>query len=279
MIPSTLERFLVQASSQYDENSPESFWCCEDAFRELLRAPLIAELFNDQLECLLAQADYFGNWGHQQLNVAESGELIFSVSMLQEPTRYVHTAPFLALYSPVGRAALNYVRYPLPPAYRNELFDPELRLAPGEAMVCEPGQVLRIDARGYAYDLQPCAGLALVRLATRPFQTLTWLFDKQTLKARQANDAELGATRLRLTAQLLGRLAQPSSLEPLSQLTRHPHHAVRWAAIQGLGRIDATVALRHLEAALQDPHPHVRQAAATTLERTRASAPLPPGRS
>ena len=64
---------------------------------------------------------------------------------------------------------------------------------------------------------------------------------------------------------VFGKFAHQSSLEPLKLLTGHPHHAVRWAAIQNLGRLSRAEALAALEAASHDPHPHIQRAARKTL--------------
>ena len=67
-------------------------------------------------------------------------------------------------------------------------------------------------------------------------------------------------------APMLRGLANQSSLEPLEQLSSHPHHAVRWAAIQNIGRLSRRAAMPKLEQAVNDPHPHVRRAATNMLQ-------------
>ncbi|MGH6629313.1 MAG: HEAT repeat domain-containing protein, partial [Burkholderiales bacterium] len=125
----------------------------------------------------------------------------------------------------------------------------------------------------YAYDFQVPQPIPVLRFASASLRPMEWLFSKNTLQAWQANDADLSSTQLRVAAYVLGKLAHHSSVGPLRQLASHPHHAVRWAAIQNLGRLSRSEALLKIREAVNDPHPHVRRAAQKTLDQLERKTP------
>jgi len=250
---------------EFDRDEPETFWRCEDAFRTLLASGFAANVLRQELQTIANDPARIGDWQPNQLMVLRGRSYALSVALFESQRRYIHTTPFYAMYAPLGAQALHYDRYRLPANYRNEVFDPSLRLEPAGSGVTRAGEILQLWSREYAYDFHVEQPVLVAKLTTAPFHTLEWLFSKDSLRAWQANDSELPSTQLRVAAYILGRLAHQSSLEPLLTMTTHPHHAVRWAAIQAIGRLSRTEALAQLERAQNDPHPHIRRAAAKTL--------------
>lgn len=244
----------------------ETFWRCEDAFRRLLDSGFAAEMFRHELRAIVDDATYIGDWQRSQLMVQRGSGFALSLALFETPRRYIHTTPYYGMYAPLGAQGLHYDRYRLPANYRNDVFDPSLRLEPAGSGVTRPGAILQLLSAEYAYDFRVEQPTLVAKFTSAPFHTLEWLFSKDSLRPWQANDSELSSTQLRVAAYILGKLAHQSSLEPLLAMTRHPHHAVRWAAIQAVGRLSRTEALTQLQRAQADPHPHLRRAAAKTLK-------------
>ena len=268
-----LARFVEQADRGFRRDALESFWDLEEEFRRFVASGCLGELLNRELRKLTANPSYMGDWRPNQLVLHRGRGFALSIGLFDQGRQYIHTTPFFGLYAPVGTDRLDYDLYRLPADYRNDVFDAALRLEPAGSGTCGPGEILRLQADRYAYDFKIERPVTVVKFTTAAFQNLEWLFDKDQLQARQANDSELNWTQLRVAAYILGRLAQPTSLEPLELLSTHPHHAVRWAAIQNLGRLSRGAALDKLESALDDVHPHVRHAAARTLSQVRQKTP------
>ncbi len=267
-----LSAFTAAVERKFDPREPATFWQCEQAFRELVRTSFVAELLNDELRMQSTDAAFLPDCRFNQLTLWRGNNCSLAVSLLDRPRRYIHTLPFFAMYAPWGGQELRFERYRLPPAYRNEVFDPALRIERAGSGTVASGEVLCLQSDRFAHDFLVEKPQLLVKFSSGTLQTLEWLFNKDSLHAWQANDSELSATQMRVAAYVMGRLAHQFSLEPLTLLTTHPHHAVRWAAIQNLGRLSRTVAVAKLESAKDDPHPHVRQAAAKTLQQIKSKA-------
>jgi hypothetical protein len=257
--------FAESVARLFDPRRPESFWDCQAAFGTLLQTGFLADRINDELRAQIADPTYLPECRYNQLTLWRGNACSLALSLLERPRRYIHSLPSYAMYSPVGTEPLRHELFRLPPGYRNEVFDPSLRIERAGGDNTAPGEVLCLHTDRFVYDFPIEQPLLIVKFTGGVLQTLEWLFNKSTLHAWQANDSELSATQMRVAAYVMGRLAHQFSLEPLSLLATHPHHAVRWAAIQNLGRLSRTAALAKLELAKDDPHPHVRQAAAKTL--------------
>ncbi|MBL6749886.1 MAG: HEAT repeat domain-containing protein [Nevskia sp.] len=265
--------FAAEVERLFDPRRPETFWDCKPAFSALVQTGFVAELFNDELRAQIADPTHLPDCRFNQLTLRNGNGYSLSVTLLERPRRYIHTLPAYAMYAPIGGDELRYEQYRLPANYRNEIFDPSLRIERDGAATVVPGDVLCLRSDRYVYDFLIDQPLLVVKFTSGVLQTLEWLFNKDSLHAWQANDSELSATQMRVAAYVMGRLAHQYSLEPLSMLTGHPHHAVRWAAIQNLGRLSRTAAMAKLELAKDDPHPHVRNAAARTLQQIRQKSP------
>lgn len=269
---SDIQRFIDLVDRRFERERLDSFWDLESAFADIVRTAFSTGAINAELSQLTANPSYMGDWRPNQLLIHRGRGFALSIWLFEKSRQYVHTMPFYGMYAPLGAQPLSYSIYELPPDYHNEIFDPRVRISSLGSGVVRRGEVLKLHSDRYAYDFQIDTPVPVVKLTTAPFQSMEWLFNKATGHAWQANDSELTATQLRVAAYILGKLADPSSIEPLSQLTTHAHHAVRWAAVQGLGRISRSAAVDKLQQALNDPHPHLRRAAARTLDQLKPQA-------
>jgi hypothetical protein len=266
-----LARFAEQVDRRIGINPPQSFWALQDEFRRLLRSGMPHAALNEQLRRLVTQPSHMGDWRPNQAMLHRGRGYAVSVWRFDRPRRYIHTTPFHGMYAPLGSESLHYDLYRLPPGYRNDLYDPSLRLEPAGSGITAPGGILLLQPDEYVYDFRIERPLPVLKFTTAAFDTLEWLFERDTLAPFQANDSELISTQLRVTAYVLGKLGDPSSTAPLDLLATHPHHAARWAGIQNLARLDRGAARRRLEQALDDPHPHLRNAAARALHQANAA--------
>lgn len=265
-----LAAFLDEVEQRFRIEAPESFWSLEEAFRRLVESAAPGAIFNRELRRLLGDPAYMGDWRTNQLMLNRGRGHALSIWMFEQPRRYIHSTPFFGMYAPLGAESLHYDIYRLPPGYRNAQFDPQLRLEPAGSGFTAPGGILLLQSDQYVYDFRVERPVAVAKFTTASYHTLEWLFERDTLRAWQANDSELISTQLRVSAYILGRLADASSVEVLQSLGSHGHHAVRWAAVQNIGRLDCAAALEQLRRSLDDPHPHVRRAAAGSLRRIQA---------
>lgn len=265
MAEDPLSRFVSTVQPLIERSTPERFWETQAAFGALINSDYLQGAFNAELQQLLADPCHFSDWRPNEWILHRGRNFSLAISVFDSPRRYVHALPFYALYAPLAGESLAYDRYRMPSAYNNPVFDPSLKLEAAGNGVIAPGEMLALQTREYAYDFLLPRPVVVVKLSTAPMLPLEWLFHKDSLQAWQANDADLSSTQLRVAADVLGKFAHQSSLEPLKLLTTHPHHAVRWTAIQNLGRLNRSEALAKLEVACNDPHPHIQRAARKTL--------------
>lgn len=268
MAEDPLSRFVAAAQPCIQRSAPEAFWQTEAAFKEFLGSGYLQTALNAELQKLLADPCYFSDWRPNEWVLHRGRGFALAVSVFDQPRRYLHALPFYALYAPLGDQPFSYERYRLPAAYNNPVFTPGLAVEPAGSGTLQKGEVLALHTRQYVYDFQLPTPVLVLKLSTAPILPLEWLFQKDTLRSWQGNDADLTSTQLRVAADVLGKFAHQSSLETLKLLSSHPHHAVRWTAIQNLGRINRAEALIHLESACRDPHPHIRRAALKALGRS-----------
>ena len=260
-----LDQFTALVQPCIRREAPEAFWDAAPAFSALVASGHVTKACREALEQLITDPCHFEDWRPSEWVLCRGPGHALALSVFDTPRRYVHALPFYAFYAPVGSEPLAYTRYRLPAAYRNPVFEPGLKLAvDGEGLV-NPGEVLALRTREFAYDFHLPRPVMVLKLSTAPMLPLEWLFQKDTLQSWQANDADLTSTQLRVAADVLGKFAHQSSLGALKLLTRHGHHAVRWTAIQNLGRINRSEAMAALQAAVDDPHPHIQRAVRKTL--------------
>ncbi|HUR41515.1 MAG TPA: HEAT repeat domain-containing protein [Verrucomicrobiae bacterium] len=259
-------RELVEdIQSRYSALEAATFWDCESLFKKFLAEGSPIRWLNGQLAGLLEFEVKQNEISEKQALMHQGDGWAISVATLEPARRFIHALPYYAFYSPLAEE-LVVDRYRLPNGFRSDVFDPSVRIAHLDTLNIAKGDVLKLETNQYAYDFRLTKSLPILRFASRCVRPLEWLFSRSTLQAWQANDAELRLTQLRVAAHALGKIAHQSSIDPLKRLSAHPHHAVRWAAIQNLGRLSRSAALAKIKEAVNDPHPHVKRAAQKTLE-------------
>jgi hypothetical protein len=257
--------FVARVRDTYKPAAPETFWECEGLFAELVAEPFLPQVLNAELAQVSDHPRQVTNWIGSELVLHRGAGFSLSVSILDVPRRYIHSLPYHAMYAAVGGTGLRCNLYGLPSSYRNEIFDPSLKLIAAGSRTAGPRELLCLPGGRHAYDFaieQPTPVLKFLTAAVYP---LEWLFTRSGLQAWQANDADLSFTQLRVAADVVGAFAHQTSVEPLRKLTQHKHHAVRWTAIQNLARLSRSEAIASLREAVNDEHPHVQRAAQKTL--------------
>jgi hypothetical protein len=261
----SLQQFVAEIDRNFDRQQIESIWDCRGEFSKLLHFNVATKALNDELLRLKADAAYVGDWRPNHLILHRGEGFILSVAYFERPHRYIHSSPFYGFYAPLHGETLVYEKFLLPEQYRNEVFDPSIRITSAGTHTVSANEVLELRTDRTIYDIKVPRPQLVLKLTTAAYHTLEWLFTRDTLSAWQANDADLRSTQLRVSAYLLGRLGDESSVDSLRWLAGHPNHSVRWAAIQALGRLSRSEGLVQLERAATDTHPHIRRAAQKAL--------------
>jgi HEAT repeat protein len=225
-----------------------------------------------QLNGILAELDrnpahQSREWDFKQIVLAEDGSYALLCSIFDEPLEHIYCSSFRALVGVLGPASLPWDRYELPG-------EPETwsREAPRELILAETGltrplEHVSIDGRTEAYDFRVSAPTILVRLFRNGSEPLHHIYDRQSLRPWLVQAGDTASTQIVCLANALEELGDASSVAVLEQASHHPHHFVRWSAIQAISALHEESAMRCLRAALTDSHADIRDAARRTLAR------------
>lgn len=259
-----VQAFAGEVEKLFDRRRIDTFWDLEGPFRQLVDGGLATRLVNSELTWMLAGDQNAGDWLTRQIVALRAPAFALALMELERPAQ-IQTTPWLAIYSPIGRS-LEVDVYTPSPGYSNDAFDPSISLKFERTETIPAGGLFRLQADRHVYDYKLDAPLPALKISTSSFQAFQWTFDRASLRALRTTDSETLWPQLSMGAELLGDLADPSSVPALQKLASYPHHGVRWTAIQALHRVDAGAGRDLIQrAAAKDVHPRVRQAAAARL--------------
>lgn len=265
-----LARFQALVDDRFDPALPQTLMELTDGFTVLVRSGALQRVVAAQLEMMVSSPEQMGNWSPNLLRIIDTPALRLLVQRTTEPQRFIHSTTRRQMLAPLDGRALQFDVYELPAGVRLDVFDPSVKLTRTGTGTTEAGEILPIEPGRAVVDFKSVGTVA--RLETPATEPIDWLFSRETGQAVQGSDAGIITSQLRMAANLLGRLARPTSVVALENLCVHAHHSVRWSAVRNLAMLDGGAARRQLEMMVDDPHPHVRNAARATMERqTRAS--------
>jgi hypothetical protein len=257
------------------------FWQIRGHFSDLLQGDLLTTWIERALADACGLRPNVPPGDATQVVVCDHPSFRIALQRAVGTRRYLRTGARRGFLSIAHGGNVECTRYRLPPDFNAAVFDPTTALVEDRALEVREREVFDLQTDRYVYDFHFTGPVVLLTLLSRPLDSAEWLFRRDNLTAWEALDSSTDSTRLRNAAFVLGRMAYDSSLPALNKLTAHPHHQVRWAAVQAIGRISRTATielLRKIE--LADPHPHLRDAASRTLrqftaEADKAAAPGP----
>jgi hypothetical protein len=256
------ERIMQSASDTH-------FFDCRGLFESLVGSDIIS----NQLNILLRKSVTEG--GENELLISGNSILLYSsenislsLTRVQKQPGYLYLHPSHIMGSVVGRGMLRVRRYIVTPEADIDSFSPEHRLAPLDQFDVQQGAVFTRDGRKQAIDFEPINGSVMIlRLLSRRLGNLEWSFERESLRAWNAMLVDPTSSLLCSVMDVVGSLRTESSIEPLRRLTAHPHHVVRWRAVQTLASLSSREALPFIESMINDPHSQIRVAAHKTLSR------------
>jgi hypothetical protein len=272
-----LASFVEQVTSAVSRGG--SILRCAGYFAELLSPEFLVDFINTELSRLYRQPDHYPPYrgtGKICVYTCSAFELLLSKTpSFSDPSG----SPVMSLASDclvgaLGPDLLRIRRYRLAPINDDATVRPDV--VDIEQIDVAPGESLHLQAGAHAFRVtddrqSDCFFMTFSSARTRE---LLWEIDPKTPAVCRAVSADVGASRIEYVVELLGRLADPQSLDTLKILARdHPAHFVRWSAIKALARIDPGTALQNLRDARFDCHPHIRDAAVkslTTIDRNSA---------
>ena len=202
------------------------------------------------------------------------------LSMERPPERFVDGFQPDTITSPIGAGLMCLVSeienvevtyYDLPAGLDFAVFDEDLQLPCPTVQLLEryqafyfhPRKPFEMNAHGRSYVMA-----TLFENRSEDFQ---WVFDCKSgttlFQVSCSTEASRTETLLLLLERLTGdRIPEATAIHAFAALSHHPHHFVRWRAVQGLGELNGDLALKRLREMTTDCHPHIREAASEICE-------------
>jgi hypothetical protein len=178
------------------------------------------------------------------------------------------------LVGQLGDDPLHYTRYRFEAPEGLDIFS-HTKLHLVERSSIAGGQVEMFADPHEVIDFAPAIGGSqmLLSLAMRAAPApLVWLFDRDTMTAKQGVSASDAASRAQLLIQMFEGLGYDGARDLLESLVhKSQYHFLRWRAVQALLKLHTTDGIGAVKHASNDAHPHVRRAAERTLKNLAAN--------
>jgi hypothetical protein len=237
--------------------------------RDMLAGGFMTELVNFELDHMLRFTSYVppGRLGVAPLLSAGGWELAVATgaALLAGGTPKLSSYERDVVYAVAGGSPVPCTRHRFAGVSDWEIFDRTGRAVPLEPFTLQVGEVFALDSGSETFEPFRTADTTVLTLESPLRRAFVWEFDRVTLEPSRFVIADLEATRVGYTPELLAKLQSRESIPILEELATHPRHFVRWNAIKALCSLDPEVGLRVLTAARDDIHPHVRRAAEASL--------------
>jgi hypothetical protein len=213
-----------------------------------------------------------------QMLLVDDALFSLSLELLQPAAKAAATVSdfaFDVLLQVLGPAPLPLALHLVPPARVADLFDANLGLTRQSMQWWPAGSSILLESGRHVAEFGIVTDTLVLRLVRKQLASVVWVYEAASLQAMFSVAADLQASRMRTAITLLQQLsarlgADADTLANLQQLSNHPLHYVRWAAIQTLFALDRPLGTQALEVALHDAHPHVRNAAQRSWQRLQA---------
>lgn len=202
-------------------------------------------------------------WGEQSILMLSDKHWQLRLGLYTRASDHIYSFPFhfACAVVPSQTESLRVRLYDLPTAYCSDVFQPGVEAVGPTDRELSGGEVLILDSRRQALDVDVRQPVAALKFIMKPFMTLQWMFDRSTRKATQAIASNPLESELVTICLTLKAMKLRASTPTLQRLARHSSHFVRWSAIQALGTVEPDAAIDALRTAIGDPHPHIRAAA------------------
>jgi hypothetical protein len=255
--------------------SPECFWTCEPAFKDLLKTSSITDMLNLEILALQKNHRYIPEGVNLENNIVITSNDKYSLSLRvfkqgDPQTLFTYDKHrMIGIVNIKGAETISFQKFKASSiSLDSEIHDIKHKLKGPSLLACGTGDIVRVNALS---DILLLSSLSMDQLVVAlifdsdSVASSRWQYNEETLLPERCISCDENSSRLEYTAMLLARIGDHSSLPSLVRLTKHHQHYVRWGAIRALVAIDPQVGREYLIGALNDDHPHVRSATKDAL--------------
>lgn len=268
------DEILAACARDEGEAEGDRLLRCADLLERICARNQHAELLNEYL------AQHLSNDGladDEYKEILTSGRFLIlgqsqdaMIVVLRQPyvVDQIHSAPIRFVERNLSDGPIDFATYSLPDGFREDEFDPAVRLVPlGTRSGVEHAMIVKDLREVIDFTMVATLPRISLRIAFPLEGRYEWSFSRDTLAAVSYTSLSLAASGMADMLDLLSSMRSPQTGSVVAELRRHPEHFVRWKAIQTMGRIDRSRGLAMVREALDDPHPGIRRAAKETLAR------------
>lgn len=266
-----LKRF-VDAVTPALAASPDNFWQCEAAFRDLLQSDFLTQLTNHELAKFLDSSIYVPLMSFSsQVILLEDEHFQLNVGFINRKTA-PRTGRLQSLASNVmfsfAATPMQVAEYVQPEPFPCDIFRRDAVLTQKGTRTVGIGEIVKLRAGYDVLDFLPAAGATsiIVNFSSTKRIDFSWEYSADSLSPVRFVPGDPAWSRIDYAIQIMSAVGDPDDLPQLIALCKHPAHFVRWQAIKAVTRLDFDAGMRALEDAATDQHPHVRDAAKRTLQ-------------
>ena len=244
----------------------EDFWLARSIFSEMDRSFLngwgilrVREILNGD------EVPVFRDRNVLTINVTKGYAV--TLAMIDGPPDNLYLYPQHYLARNVGHVPLKVRRYGHGDGYRNDVFDPALRLHLRSETTLQPGEF--VERNGFTdvldWETEGATGYVL-RLHSGSLGNYEWAFDRATLAPKGVTVLDAHSSQVATAMQMLATLGVPVAGDFIEMGLESPDFHVRWETLKMVNRLNPELVQQTLERLTNDPHPAIRRAVEKTLQ-------------
>lgn len=261
--------------------SSEQFFGLQDVFEDFVASDELLAIINHELSVMRSSPEYVPRGSNGNTILLFDAPMVTLTAIVLDKNNTsmekIYSAAGDAIFGNVSADPIPFRFHEIPASCDLDIFDTSQSVIAGPRFDLAPKKTVTIPARKVVTEYLATSQTTLVKLTSRFYHPLIWVYDKATGSPRFSSSGNLQASRLQSTISLLSALeaeTAPTSNESMSnlmKLSEHRFHFVRWSAVQALCKLDFSVGKEVLAQATDDPHPHISRAARHSVEKLRST--------
>lgn len=237
--------------------SPESFWNCRNALRELALSRAALDYIEHELLSGLNSPNYM-----PQLELLECDSFSLNIRLLSPvlPTGTVNSSIEHRMAAIVHGSVL-LDRFEQPKVEPVDVFDRGRKIVSLGSSRFGVGDVIGCRAGIDCHQMNGRSTAILLEMHSTPVYHFQWFYDSVTLIPKRVLYVDSGDMRAQLGLLTALNLRLRESVPYILSFLRHPNYFIRWSALKTLIKLEPEKATAYLEDATHDCHPQIRAAA------------------
>ncbi len=146
------------------------------------------------------------------------------------------------------------------------VFNPHRARLSDQTLTFRGGDHIKITGGTDGFYISRCSNLIILEVSSFEHEPIIYNFDTASGVITHATSADVSSSRMLAIMDVLDNIGDADSIEVLLNIVHsHPHHYVRWRAVECLSALDYPQIAALLQTLQYDSHPEIRQAAIKTI--------------